>query len=271
MSIYISTDLILNPPSSLYDTRAPRIGWHTLVAEGNVSASESESGYPVRNVAIPITGSDLYWRGGVSSQQIIEADFSVAAPINYIAIARHNLGDITAEMTVEYDDGTNWVAVDNPITPNTNHAIIAEFEEVLTRGLRLRLENCNAPPEISVWYAGEILRVERPIYVGHTPFPFAKVPSVSTGFSENGEFLGRIKRREMYEESMSFSNITPNWMRSHAKPFFDASETRPFFIAWRPSEYPAEVGYVWTRGYPSAENSSPNGRMSFNFSYQGIR
>jgi len=64
--------------------------------------------------------------------------------------------------------------------------------------------------------------------------------------------------------------LTPQWYRDELDPFFAQRPRRPAFWAWRPSSYPAEVGYVWLSGSPQPSNQRSNGMMSVDFTFEGI-
>jgi hypothetical protein len=197
---------------------------------------------------------------------------SAAETVNYVGIASHNLGSTGASYVLQYStDGLIWTdAIDQRMAAD-DAAILHEFDDVTARWYRLSLTPGSAVPSIAVLYIGRVLRLERRIYVGHTPIVYGRRYTVSSNYSENGQFLGRVLRRTTLSSSVSMENITPSFYRTDVDPFFQAASVTPFFFAWRPSDYPREVGFAWLTGDPEVTNQRPNGMMQIGFSMQGIR
>ena len=267
MAIVISDSVVLALGD---DAPNPRIGWHNLVTENNVAADEEDTDYPVENLANPVTY--LYWKGTSTDPQSVTVTLSEAQTVNYIGVARHNFGSTGAQYVVESSaNGSDWTELHDPRVPANDFALIHEFDDEFAQYFRVTITPGSAAPQIAVLYVGQITRLQRKVYVGHTPFPFGKKTTVSSGFSEDGQFLGRIVRRKTYESAISLSNLTPAWVRSELQPFLDASDERPYFWAWKPATYPLEVGYAWKMGDADVSNALPNGFMTASWRFQGIR
>lgn len=267
--IVISSSVVLAQAGDAITANNPRIGYRSIVTSANVSADEQAGDEPVTNLANPATY--LYWRGESTSGQSVTISLEVAESVNYFAIAKHNLGSTGATVSFQYsDDNATWTTVEI-IEPSSDYALIVEFESVSARFYRLNITPGSAPPAIAVLYVGEILALQRRIYVGHTPFTYARNTTISSGRSENGQFLGRVIRREFRQSNVDLQNITPGWYRSHMEPFIESARARPFFWAWRPSQYPAEVGYAWLTNDVQVSNARANGMMQFSLSMQGVR
>jgi hypothetical protein len=268
--IHISSSVVLGPLGDPVDARNPRIGWHNLVTAENVSADEQADDEPAVNLANPATY--LKWRGTTTDEQSVQVTLSSAADVNYFAIAKHNLGSSGATIQFQSStDGSTWDDVTSAIVLNTNYVVIYEFDTVFAQYFRLLITPGSEPPSIAVLYIGEILILQRRIYVGHTPFPFGRKTTVSNGRSESGEFLGRVLRRQFLESSVDMQNLTPTWYRQYFEPFVESAKTQPFFWSWRPGSYPNECGYAWLTDDVKPQNSRSNGMMSVSFSMQGVR
>ena len=267
--IVISSSVVLTA-SEITDTRNPRIGWKNIVTAGNVSADEESDAEPVVNIANPATY--LRWRGETTAEQAVQVTLVAAQDVNYFAIARHNLGTSGATLAFQYSsDGSSWTDAISPLVLSTDNVVIYEFDTVFARLFRLLITPGSEPPSIAVLHIGETLVLQRRIYVGHTPLPYGRKTTVSNGRSESGEFLGRTLRRQFLESSVDLQNLTPAWYRQHMDPFVEAARTRPFFWAWRPAQYPSEVGYAWLTDDVKVSNQRPNGFMQLSFSMQGVR
>lgn len=272
--IVISSSLVLGVPASAssdaIDGRNPRIGWHNLVTADNIAADHETADEPATNLANPATY--LYWRGTTTTLQAVTVMLDTAHMVNYFGIAKHNLGSIGASVSIQYStDGGAWFDASTPVVPNNDAVMIVEFPPVFARWWRLLIIPGSAPPAIAVWYFGEILALQRRIYVGHTPFPYGHNTTVSNGRSESGQFLGRVLRREFFESKVDMGNLTPLWYRTYMEPFVIAARTTPFFWSWRPSRYPNECGFAWLTDDLRVSNQRPNGMMEMSFSMQGVR
>lgn len=252
------------------DLNAPRFGWHNLVTELNLTADEEDADHPVEYLANGSTA--LYWKGQNAGAQNITLDLGSNQDVDYFGIARHNFASAGVTYNIQSSvDDIFYTTIDGPITAPNDYVIIHEFDTVNARYFRINITAATSEaPEIGVWYVGKILRMERRVYVGYTPFTFAKVTTVSSGFSESGQFLGRIKRRVVYDNPISFRNLLAS--TTHAlKDFFENAEEFPFFFAWRPNDYPEETGYCWFASDPDVSNAAPNGDMTVSYDMRGIR
>lgn len=272
MPIVISDDVVLSAEAIAAGITGnnPRIGWHNIVTEANVFADLEDPDFPAVNLANPATY--LKWKGeSTTSEQSVGVTLSPAQTVNYFAIARHNLGTIGAEYVFEYStNGSTWTPLTAPQVPANDNVLMHEFPDTFASHFRLLMTSNADAPEIAVLYIGQILRLERRIYVGHAPIVFGRDTTVSVGVSEEGEFLGRVVRRRMYQSAVTMGNLTPAWYRTYLDPFFHAAAAIPFFWAWRPGGYPLEVGYAWLEGDGKMSNQRPNGMVEMSFQMQGI-
>jgi hypothetical protein len=272
MSIHIAANIALladeiaegglEPPGITPEN--PRIGWHNIVTASNISAGEEAAGFPLVNLANPTTY--LRWRAETDYEQ--ELLISEAAQVNYFAIAGHNLGQAT--LTFQSSDNLADWTTHVEVIPGSNNAYIAEFENATAGYFRLLIAApVGTVPEIAVLHVGRILRVQRRIYVGHRPITLSRRTKVSTGKSENGQFIGRVLRSQGLSTDIKLSNLTPSWYRDFFDPFVDHATTGAFFWAWRPQSYPNEVGYTWLTADISPPNQRRNGMMEVALSVDG--
>lgn len=272
MSIVISSDVVLTTEETEAGVNAnnPRIGWHNLLTSANVSADEADTDFPVTNLANPATSKK--WKGTTTGVQTIEISLAAAEKVNYFALAGHNFGtDGTNIKFQSSTDDSSWTDRTTSRVLSSDYAYMEEFADVTAQYFRLHLTPQTTIPQLAVLYIGRVLRMQRRLYVGFTPTTLNRKTTVSSGFSESGQFLGRIKRRQMLESSPDFKNLTPDWYRDTFDEFAVAAETKPFFFAWRPSTYPDEVGYMWLSGDIQPQNQLPNGMMSVSIPMQGMR
>lgn len=269
--IVISSSLVLSPiDQTVIDGRNPRIGYHNLVTPENITADYSAPEEPVVNLANPATY--LFWRSPYNYQQAITVQLDTARRVDYFGIAKHNLGSTGCSVQYQYStDGVTWLAGSSAIVPTSDAVVLYQFDAIFAAYHRLWLIPFQVAPSMAVLYFGEMLALQRRIYVGHTPFPYGRNSTVSTGRSENGQFLGRVLRREFFESAVEMGNLTPAWYRAGMEPFARVARTQPFFWAWRPSQYPDESGYAWLSEDVRVSNQRPNGMMQMSFAMQGVR
>jgi hypothetical protein len=275
MSVVISGSLVLSDLVSgggIINANNPLIGWHNLAASSPISASSAAGGFPVSNLANPAT--HLRWVAGAATpDQHVRIDVNSVEPLDYLAIARHNLASAQIPVSIERLVSTGpdvWAALVGPVLlPNDSPALFRFAPQGLT-SIRIRMQPGLAAPTIAALYAGKLLVLQRRIYVGHTPINYGRKAKITNARSESGNFLGRIVLNEQTETSVDLQNLTANWYRAQMEPFIRASKEAPFFFAWRPGDYPYEVGYCWMTNDPQPSNQRPNGMMQISLEMTGI-
>jgi hypothetical protein len=246
----------------------PLIGWHNVVEIDNITADQESSSAPVTQLANPATYNP--WSGNTAAAQSVTVSLDEAQSIDYVGIARHNLGSAGISYFIEYsDDGSAWTQA-GAATPDDDGQIMHVFEAVSAQYWRVRMSAGTLPPSMAVLYFGLVLQVTRRIYVGHTPLTMGRSTTIESGRSEDGNYLGRVVRRRLFETTIQIDNLDPAWYRSNFDPFAEAAEDTPFFFAWRPNSYPDEVGFVWAMRDIKPENQRSNGMMQVSFPVQGI-
>lgn len=269
MSIILSRDIVLTD-TSVEDPNAGHIGYHSLITRSNITADYAESENPIANAANYAT--NLFWRSTSTALQYITIAAGLNSGIDYIGFANHNLGSAGIAYQVQgSNDGSAWTDIGDPIIPDSDSPHVQIFPLTVFTLYRIKLTPSGAiAPRIAVIYLGKMLALQRRTYVGHTPITMGRDTTFTTNRSENGQFLGRTIRRESLASAVSLQNLTPEWYRSYFDAFAEASRLRPFFWAWRPVDYPLEVGYVWTTDDITPKNQRANGMMEVSFKITGI-
>ena len=127
-----------------------------------------------------------------------------------------------------------------------------------------------AIPSIAVVYIGQALDMQRMIYQGHTPLTLSRTTELSNNISEGGQYLGRSIIRKGAKTGFGWQHLKADWYRANFDPFVKAARTAPFFIAWRPSQYPSEMGFVWVDGDIAPSNSGPRDFMAVDMNVMGL-
>lgn len=269
MSIILSRDLVLTDEST-EDPNAGHIGYKNLITRSNVTSDFSETFFPIVNVANVAT--NLFWKSVSLGVQYITVAAGLNAGVDYIGFANHNLGSGGIAYQVEgSNDGSTWVPISDEIIPDGDTPHVQLFTIAIYTAYRIKLTPTGVIyPRIAVLFLGKMLVLQRRTYVGHTPITMGRETTFSSNVSENGHFLGRVIRRESVQTDLSIKNLTPEWYRSYFDDFAQAARTQPFFWAWRPVDYPTEVGYVWATDDIRPKNQRANGMMSVSMKMTGI-
>jgi hypothetical protein len=265
--------LVLGSPANP-SPNAPIIGQHSIVTRQNISASVAAiDGSPVTELANSAT--HLKWQSSTAAVQYLNvSDF--AGEIDYVGIAGHNFGSTGAIVSIEGNresDGNGdpgWFTIIPEFRKIDDKPILCQLGLISLASLRVKIQPNGIAPEASVLHVGRKLLVERNIYVGHTPITLGRRVRVSNGRSESGNFLGRTIRGRSAQTSVTLQNLTPTWYRRFFDPFVEETEEGCFFFAWRPADYPLEVGYCWMLDDPIPTNQGSNGMMQVNLALGGI-
>ena len=265
MAVVIGDALVLSQQAVEQNENNGLLCWRNIVRPGDISVTSQTAQNPVENMANPSTS--FSWEADSTDQQDI--DISAGQTIDYIAFARHNLR-APAEYRIQYIvDGSTVTVFDWQTIPR-RQALLFLVNEASPDTIRLSIRNNAQAPKIAVIYCGLATRMERGIYVGHTPITMGNQLTTVGSISESGQYLGEIIRREKYSTSVDLQNLTPQWLRDELLPFFQQRPRTPAFWAWRPEKYSAEVGYSWLVGDPRPSNQRPNGMMEVSFNMDAI-
>jgi hypothetical protein len=96
--IVISNNLVLSPLAVPGPDNAV-IGWHNIVTSGNIAADSSLTGFPASNMANPATF--LKWKAAAFHDEHVTITTGTVEPIDYVAIAGHNLGSSQTPVSIE--------------------------------------------------------------------------------------------------------------------------------------------------------------------------
>jgi hypothetical protein len=215
------------------------------------------------------------WQGVINtgSSAVITFTFAADTGIDTMAIGAHNLGTLVSGATLRCEYATTvggaWIEL-APLQTRSGGdnapVMFIRATPVTVRQIRFRVTSGAGPYFVGVIYAGLKLQMPHPIYGGHTPLQFSATTDYFNNRSESGEWIGRQIRRRGFETEFSFDRLQPAWYRAFFQPFVESAKEDPFFIAWRPVTYPAEVGYCWTEADISPSPAG-GGRADYSVSF----
>jgi hypothetical protein len=262
--IYISNSLTLTRPAREEPNR-PVLCWKNYVEPGNIATDAAEFSF-LDNIANPSTA--LYATFDTLDEFCVTVDTG-GREIDYIGLARHNM-DESAEIRVSITFGgsdfflTDWIPVSD------KQVFLTLFSVASPDGIKVCIRGQVRPVTIGVLYAGLATKLQRNLYVGHTPINLGRKTNRIGGLSDSGQYLGEVVTRRTLRTKISLQNLTPLWYRDVLDEYFRQMNRAPAFWAWRPQTYPNEVAYVWVLGDPQPSNQLSNGMMQVDFDVEGI-
>lgn len=264
-----------NSPADDDPAGTPLIGYDDIVTTANVTSTTEVVGFPITNVANPAT--HLVWKGGVNTgSEIITIINSLAATLDYLAIAGHNLGSKAILVTIT-DNSSPPVTLVAETQLLDDKPTIFRFAPGNYGAIQLSLNLSFATddfsfPQIAVIYCGHLLVLERGIKVdvSHVPLIFGRRTTVVNGMSESGNFLGRIVLSETRQTKAEFFGFNQTFYRASIDPFLAAAQENPFFWAWAPKDYPLDTGYAWLTSNSEPEVSPDHRRIALTLNLAGI-
>jgi hypothetical protein len=277
--VVVSSGLVVSPGVDGLTADNPIVGYQTLVTSSNITATTAQPDWPATNLANVSTY--LKWKAESGSPLLDE--YLTVVPdtvedIDYVGIAGHNFGSgqmpVSVEVLDESTSPASWVEVISETLLADDGPVIFRFEKAAYPSIRVRIQPSQLAEQVTasaaVLYAGELLILQRRIYVGHTPIPYGRQLKVANHRSIAGAFLGRIVLSETTSTSIEMQDLTPAWYRQYFESFLQAAREIPFFFGWRPGAYPREIGFAWLTGDPQPQNQLANGLMSISFDVEGI-
>jgi hypothetical protein len=267
--IHISNNLYLSDQQSLLGN--PIIGYQSILTIDNVSADSDPEETPVINLVNEQTNQ--FWQSESTDEQYIYFENSSLDQIDYIGIARHNFGTGQVAYQLQASTGGSpeiWIDITEDKLPGNDGAIILFFDQTDYTRYRLRMLPTDTAPRVAHIKLGLALTLPQSIYVGHRPVTLNRKTEKVDLTSENGQFLGRIVKRQYLKTSFEMTHILPEFYREDVDPFVEHSTTGAFFFAWRPIQYPKEIGFGWADVDISPENQMSNGMMQFGVNMTAI-
>lgn len=273
MPIVISDSFVLTQDDEAYPVTLdhPVIGYHNVVTSSSIEADTEDANHPATDLANPAT--HLYWMANDLTEQYITVTTNYVDEIDYVGIAGHNFSSAEVPVSIGYFDASSppvWFELVEEQMLSSDDPIIFRFTAQSLATIKIRLGVASQAARAAVVYVGKLLTLERKIYVGHTPMPHGRKNDILSGVSETGNFLGRNVLGSWRESTIPLSLISPGWYREFMDTFLEAADEIPFFFAWRPETYPAEVGYGWLTEDPMPTPQGPSNRIAFDLKVRGI-
>ena len=248
MTLFISPSLVISPADN-FPANYPLFGWHNVVTFSGLAASSAATGYPVTNLSTVSTIDR--WRAADTSEQLVTVT-GLDAAIDYVGIARHNLGSAGIVVSVETlaaDIGADWEEVFAGVLPGNDTDLMLQFDAAPVIGARLRLAAGDAAAEMAVLRIGKALRAQRGLQTDFVPFDRAVTTDKLDGENEYGDYLGTIITRQQIATTATINHLTDAWYEANMAQMVRAlNEGDPFFFVADPVARPDLVGYCRVAG-----------------------
>jgi hypothetical protein len=253
---------IIEPTTSLNNAR---IGYKNLLtATTTVDA---------RKMLIPNTYERYPIQSGSTS---VKFQLSAPSEINFLGFAAHNLGSFEGGIPIEVKYATTIGGALTSIYSNTFPndgavmVLLDNLEGVLVAELEVSFTTVIFGAKIGVFYAGNALEMQRSIYGGHSPADLSAKTKYQSTMSDGGQFLGRTVTSKGSATTFSWRHLTPVWYRESFQLFVDSAVTIPFFITWKPSDYPLATSFGYTdNGIKPSNMGGGSDLMAVSFNFTG--
>lgn len=266
MSAVIFSGLVGSADNASQPLTHARIGYQNFATSTNITPSSQLANFPAAAVANPATYDK--WQP-VSLPATLTIDAGNAVDVDYVGIAAHTIGSKSCIASISYSfDNSSYTTI-GETSPGDDSSIMMLFTKTRARYWRLTISG-SAVPVVGVLYIGKTLEMQRPIYGGHSPINLSRITAVRPNVSESGQWLGSSIERVGLKTSFEWRHLEAQWYRDNFDKFVRTyPQARPFFIAWRPSKFPKEVGYCWATGDIQPQNMGIRDYMSVSMSVEG--
>lgn len=243
-----------------------RIGYQTWTRSVIPAVSGTAPGFFAGALANSLTNE--YWKPASTTTATVEYDFLQARAIDYIAIGAHTLGTDNTTIKIQYSQNGVGYGTVAEFVAQDNRAIMAIFDTVLARYVKITLTYTVAPV-IAVIYAGQALAMQRGLYGGHSPITMSRNTDTYPQTSTSGQWLGRSIVNNGFKSSASWKNLTAAWYREYFDPFVFSARRYPFFFAWNPLQWDQEVALCWANNNIQPSNMGIRDLMDVSIDLNG--
>ncbi|MEW9808601.1 hypothetical protein ABUE31_21635 [Mesorhizobium sp. ZMM04-5] len=273
MPVVISPALVLSELAA-GSADAPLLGWHNLVTRSGIEADQENESFPATNLANPSTA--LRWQGESTATQYLTFTVSSADDVDYVGIARHNLGSGQVTVSVEVSDGGSpeeWTEIIDELIPPSDQPLVLRFEAQPVSRIRIKFQPTATIPRMAVVHVGKLLRLPRGVQPSVVPLTWAVSDDVVSAQSEAGDYLGAIVLHQALATSVQIQWLDYAWWNANMPGFIaHARQSLPFFFAWLPHSFPFEVGYAWSTNdiRPDAQRVAAGVTINFKMDLKAV-
>lgn len=281
MTVLRAAALSNSPPDTFGvggDLKLPIIGCSVVpaiaVSTSNSPSTGVDASFPVANLLNAST--HLRWASDNTSDDVYLDATGFPDDVNYVGFAAHNfLGFTITIYGLTSGSPANLFQIFEPTLIGDNDPLLFQFPQAAYTQIRVKISGSGVRTA-AIMYCGLLLTMPRGVKVDveHSPFSQALKNDVLSGYSESGNFLGRLVRNQIFENKYEFTNVANDFFTStDGTPLWAflrlIAPTQPFFIAWAPQDYPEEFGFGWLMTDPSPTKNPVTRRWSFTLQVRG--
>ena len=216
-----------------------------------IAATSQQVGYSVQNCYDWQTTS--YWSPTpANGYHYFTATFTSPVTADYLAIYKHNLGDVGGTFYLEYslNGGASWLLANTTVTSAANNELkINLFNAVTATHWRVVFNLYTANPfYIGVVMFGRKLPLYRGMVGGFVVPRHGRKNEIINQTTEGGQFVGRIKVSKGARSNITFKTVPQTWVRDYWEAFVLHAEMLPFLFSWNHEFYPQDACYCVTDG-----------------------
>jgi len=222
-------------------TGFPKILFDSRLADVTLVASSVAAGFDVQNL---IDFRPYTWFKPNVMPATITANLTASGNADYCFVYGHDMG--TQNTTFEVRGSTdNFGAVDDlvaTISPADDKPFLLTFAELGYNDWRINLTGATAP-SIAIISLGFALTFPRRLLNGFDPL--GRKIYGQTNTSAKGYPLGKVFEFEEWNETLNFTNLTWDWIRTTFVPAWKAHlRGSPFGFAWDSVDHITELYLV---------------------------
>lgn len=221
--------------------RSAHNGSGTLSAIGTVSGSMSSA-------VDGRTGTSEVFAVGATREVTVQPFFG-NSKVNCVAVARHNLLDTGATITVlgsnDNSAYTTLFSANAPVTTFNNTFFYVDDNDYTYTYYRVRVSGHNADVFMTDLAIGEALRLERDQYYGFTPPEFADGDRVRANITKGQNLVGLNIQKAPKRVRLDFKYYTRAFFDNWAQ-FIGVSKQYPFYLSWDTDNEEPPM-YCWFR------------------------
>jgi hypothetical protein len=162
----IGRSLVLSHITELVDN-AGVIGYLNVANVDNISVTSQTLENPITNIVNPATA--FTWKAADNGNQVITINTDTSE-IDYVGLARHNLNQLGLTIEIAF----NGLVVIPARSVSNNQALMFLTSTAAPGIVTVTISGATTAAIIGVLYIGKSIRLERNIYVGHTPITYGR-------------------------------------------------------------------------------------------------
>ena len=243
-----------------------RLAYDSAVERATVTATSAAPLRPANNLKT----RDTYqtWRA-TAPEPVVTVLFAAPELINYVGIARHNMGSLGITALVEIETaGDGWLEV-AVLQPDHDGPVMVPIAEVLAVNLRVSFYGYEIPT-LAVLMAGKAVIMPRPLRATMQPVFGSRDTTVTPQISELGQLLGSVVVRNGVNVSPTWNNLTRDFYNDTLRLLAREMPGRAVMLMWQPLEHPDEVVFGMVSGDVTIAHIPRSARYTFGFSLSGV-